>query len=482
MSQHGLMLRALTAMADRMGMAQALGMQFGGARDMYKIFGWKKVLRFEDYWAKYKRQDVAKRIIDAPAAATWRNPPRLQDTVAQAFRSKWDALVQEHSIWSQIERVDRLAGVGQYAVLLLGLSDSSNLAQPVRGDNNELLYIQPYAQPACRIDSLDNNAMSPRFGLPEYYTIEMVSSYSGADDIANTKAATKSSTAAPGEKVRIHWSRIVHVAENCLDSNFLGTPRLESVYNLLDDLLKVAGGTSETYWLTGNRGIQIDIDKDAQLTEADAQDLSDEIDEYQSQLRRVLRTRGVKVNTLGSDIPDPKNTFDMIISLISGATGIPKRVLTGSEAGQLASDQDRANWADRIKERRTTFAEPSVLIPLLSQLMAAGVLPKTKLTKLDYVWPPNFQLTPLEEAQSMAQKARAAINLAKQYNKGNMPLMSIEEARILLDLPASPTQGTIPKMIVDTPSSPSTGNPKDTSNPLNDPTNDPNAVDNAGPT
>jgi len=477
---NSLILRTLGALIERANIAQYLGMQGNGARDMYKIFGWQKTLRYEDYWAKYRRQDIAKRVIDAPAAATWRNPPRLQETVSQEFRNKWDAIVQEHSVWSQIERADRLAGVGQYSVILLGFSDTGNLERPVKkAADNKLLYMQPYTQQAARIVELDNDVLSARFGLPAIYEIEMVSSYNMATDIAST--ASSPSTPNAGAKVRVHWTRIVHIAENCLESNFLGTPRLEAIYNLLDDLLKVAGGTAETYWLTGNRGLQIDVDKDAQLTEADAQDLSDEIDEYQNQLRRVLRTRGVKVNTLGADIPDPKNTFDMIISLISGTTSIPRRVLTGSEAGQLASDQDRANWADRIKERRTTFAEPSVLVPLLAALMNAGALPTIKLSKLDYVWPPNFQLTPLEESQSMAQKARATINLAKQYNKGNMPLMSIEEARMLLELPATPTQGQIPAMIVDTPSTKGS-TPKDTSNPLNDPTNDPNVPDNAGPT
>ena len=37
--------------------------------------------------------------------------------------------------------------------------------------------------------------------------------------------------------------------------------------------------------------------------------------------------------------------------MISAETGIPKRILTGSERGELASSQDRDNWFERYPER-----------------------------------------------------------------------------------------------------------------------------------
>lgn len=451
---------------SRFGLSRMAGIQFGGKRDLYQVFGYKTSLTFNDYYAKYKRQDIAKRIVNAPASATWRNPPKVSAT--QQFTKDWNELEERLKLWGQIERVDRLAGLGQYAILLLGINDSKRLDQPVTKDYaNELLFVKPYAQTSVDIIELEDDITNERYGLPKMYRIK-------ASDTKEDSSGTQISFKFKEQKV--HWTRVVHVAEDCLESNYLGTPRLEGVYNLLDDLLKVSGGTSETYWMASNRGMQIDIDKDAQLTEDDAQDLSDEVDEYQHELRRVLRTRGVTVKNLGGNTPDPKNTFDMIISLLSGTTGIPKRVLTGSEAGQLASDQDRANWADRIKERRTTFAEPNVLLPLITQLINAGIMPDVALTKVNYEWPPNFQLTPLEEAQSMAQKARAAINLSKQYSKGSKPITTIEEAREMIGLPGQPKEGKIPEMIADD----TNDVPEETSDPLNDPENDPNAPDNEG--
>lgn len=455
-------------------LAGLLNTAFGGKRDYYEVFGYKKTLTFDDYLGKFKRQDVAKRIISAPASATWRNPPVLK--APKNFLKDWDEMVQRLKLWGQIERVDRLAGLGQYSVLFLGIDDNKDPKLPVNKDySNELLFVQPYAQPNARIKTLEDDIHNPRYGLPKTYEIKANSGIE--EEIAGTGAA--SLTKFKSRTMEVHWSRIVHIAEDTLESNYLGTPRLEAVYNILDDLFKVTGGTAETYWMGSNRGMQVDIDKDAQLSADDADDLADEIDEYQHQLRRVIRTRGVKVNPLGGMTPDPKNTFDVLISLISGTTGIPKRVLTGSEAGQLASDQDRANWADRIKERRTTFAEPNVLLPLLVRLIDAGIMPSTDLTKIDYEWPPNFQLTPLEEAQGMAQKGRALVNLSKMFDEGVQPIASIEECRAIIGLPPKPEVGTLPapRPVTQTKVP---GKPNDTSKEENDPENDPNAPDNAG--
>jgi hypothetical protein len=53
------------------------------------------------------------------------------------------------------------------------------------------------------------------------------------------------------------------------------------------------------------------------------------------------------------------------MALISAGTGIPQRVLMGSEQGKLAAKQDRANWDNRVTDRQTDFAGPLVLRPFV---------------------------------------------------------------------------------------------------------------------
>lgn len=428
-SKSGLSAMA-TSLISRIDFFTRLGVRFDGKRDFYAIFGYKRVLRFEDYVGKYLRQDIAKRIVNAPVSATWRTPPSITIEGQEAFTDEWVKLVKKHKIWKQMERVDKLAGIGNYAVLLLGINDGRKMEVPINPrEGNDLLYLQPYSQPNAEIMELEDDPTNERFGMPKMYRVTASNPLTTLGSAVIGRTAQK---AVKQQQFMVHHSRIIHVAEDTLENNFLGMPRLEAVFNLLDDLLKVAGGTSETFWLAGNKGMQVDIDKDTELTPEDAAALSDELEDYQHQLRRFIRTRGVKIKDLGGETPNPKDIFNMIIALISGATGIPRRILTGSEAGQLASDQDRANWSDRIVERRVNFVEPNIITSAIVQMSAAGIIKEVEPENITYNWPSNFQMTPLENAQTMAQKARAAVNYAKMLKEH--PIMTIEEARATLDL------------------------------------------------
>lgn len=411
-----------SALLDRLNLSQRAGLQFGGDRDLYNVFGYKVKLTHEDFEAKYLRQDIAARIIEAPASAVWGLPPVVSSPSNSRWADAWDRIVRDHAVWTFLERVDKLAGLGRYAIMLIGLNDTGNIERAARGAQ-QVLYLQPYGERLVNINKFVDDPLNPRFNLPEMYTIKRDDPQGNRQDSSERRSGL--------QDIKVHWSRVLHVVEAPLEDTTFGTPRIARVYNLLDDLLKVIGGSSESYWLNARGGLQVDVDKEMDLDPADAAALSTAIDEYVHQMRRVLRTRGVTVNTIDTKIQDPSGTFRSILALISGATGIPQRILLGSEAGQLASEQDRANWAERINDRRTNFAQPLVLEPFIKILMNAGVLPEAD--DLEYEWPEAFRLSPLERAETMAQTARAAVNLSRQTDAG-FPLMDQEEAREVIGL------------------------------------------------
>ena len=409
-----------------------IGMMFQGKRDLYGAFGYKVTLTYDDFLRKYARQDIAARIVEAEPKATWSDGIAL--VADETFKKAWEDIIAQHSLYHVFIRLDKLAGLGPYSVLLMGFADGRALDQPVafNGEdstsNTEILYMQPYSSKSATVHSLEQNPQDPRFGLPAFYEInpgEIDTALSSANKVVKD-VRTRS-----GLPFRVHHSRILHVAENVLEDPIYGFARLQRVYNLLDDLAKISGGSAETYWMIANRGMQIDVDKDMDLKKEDLEDLADEIDEYQHNIRRVMRTRGVKVNMLGSDVADPRGVFDVLVSLISGATGIPQRILLGSEAGQLASEQDRANWATRISERRQDFAEPTILLPFIRAAINAGALPSP--TVLEVKWPEAFKMSPLERAQTAAQKARTLANVAKALSDDQAPVTP-EEARQIIGI------------------------------------------------
>lgn len=470
-------LGGLSDFLARMRLGAIAGLQFDGQRDLYKTFGYKKQLRHEDFLAKYLRQDVAQRIIDKPVNATWSDPPQVIGN--DAFNTAWKELTKDNIIWSVLAKLDKFAGLGQFAVLLIGYDDGKDLEKPINTSrSNKILYYQPFLEGSVRVLEYDEDPKSSRFTRPTIYGITP-----GDTAVNRLDAAHKAMTR---KEFRCHFTRLLHVADNSFENNILGHSRLEPIYNLLDDLLKTVGGSAETLWLTANRGLHIDVDKELELSPDDAADLSDELEEYQHNLRRIIRTRGVKVSPLVGNYADPYNLFDVQMSLISANSGIPKRVLMGSEAGQLASQQDRANWSIFIAERNMVFAEPFILRAFIQNLQASNVLPESDVR---VEWPEAYKMSPLERAQTGAQLARSAANVTKAMMNSRecgSTIITVEEGRRLItfdkQMPvlSEKPEGTMLKRKgegqLDEEIDPETQNPD--GSPKTKPTDNPGSVDN----
>lgn len=396
-----------SALLQRTGLGALLGLQMNGLRNMYGSFGWKTAITHQDFVNKYKRQGVARRVVNAYPDAMWSDPPILEGD--DAFNKAWEALNSQTPIFPALQKLDKLCRLGKFAILVVGFDDGRALDQPITTvldaaqPNRKVIYLQAYSEGAVDVKTYEENTRSPRYGLPTSYSINPGNFIEPVGTVQKVAVSQRQFT--------VHWTRVLHVAENALESPIVGSSCLEPIYNDLDDLEKISGGSAEIFWLNARQGLHIDVDKEMELKPDDAKALQEEVDEYSNNLRRVIRTRGVKVSNLGSDYLDPRGVYDVTVSNIAACTGIPKRVLSGSEAGQLASQQDRANWSVRVEERVAEYGNPTVLIPFIRMLIDSRVLPVPK--KLTITWPDAFKMNPLERAQTSAQMARSAANLAK---------------------------------------------------------------------
>jgi hypothetical protein len=388
-------LRTLSSMLmDRYAFAKLHGLSFGGARDLYAALGYDRILSNQSYRERFKRDGIANRIVKTFPKATWRGGVEcIEDedpTTDTQFEKDCDELNKKVKLWARLQQVDILAQLGKYAVLLIGAGDDLSAELP-KGRPGGVLYLTPFAEDDAKIQEYVTDATDSRFGLPKTYTLKRI-------DIAS-----------PQFTKPVHFSRIIHVADGLLDDDINGEPCLESINNLLDDLAKVSGGGAEAFFQRANQGMQLNLDKDATLS-TEAQDkLKAEVEEYRHNVSRVLKTKGMEVNMLGSDVANFSNPIDGIITLIAGAKGIPKRILTGSEQGELASSQDRSTWAETIKDRRTSYAEPCIVRPLIDRLIEYGYLTQPK--EYNVRWPEMENLTQQERA-TMA-KALADVNASQ---------------------------------------------------------------------
>ena len=396
----------ISTIISRADLANRAGLTFDGKRDLYKELGYRRVLTFAEYDDRYQRGGIASRIVDAFPMATWRNPPLVTVKGNEKFGEVWNELALRLKMFHFLERVDRLAGIGRYAALFIGVSGARPIEQSiqeVKGPEG-VLFLSVFSEVNAEVRKLEGETQSPRFGLPSLYDVRF---------LANTSIDSRTL------KRVVNASRMIHVADGVLEDDIFGAPRLKKVWNYLDDLDKVIGGASEAVWRTVDRGIQFDLDKDLDLTDDDEADFAAEIEEYYLGLKRYIKTKGITTKVLGSEVPDPRGPVDAVIGLISGTTGIPQRILLGSERGELSSGQDERNFNSRVRERQLSYAEPVILRPLLDRFIAINALPAPE-GEIIINWPDLAIITDKEEADIAARVGQAVANVSAQAKNGMM--------------------------------------------------------------
>jgi len=386
--------KALSSVAlARAELSSKLGIQYSGERDLYQALGYKTDLEYTDYWTQYDRQDIAKAIIDRPVQATWQGGVELvesDDDEETELEKSFGELYDNKSLGSIFTRLDKLTGIGCYGILLLGLSDVKNkedYKNEVTSKNMDINYIKPLSQNSAKVSTWEENPAHERFGKPLTYDITL-----------SSPGGTGTTTTTATSQLQVHWSRIIHVAEGLLESEVIGTPRLKAVFNRLYDMEKLVGGSAEMFWRGARGGFQILAEKEYSMGAAERADLKDQIDEYEHNLRRILNMQGVKLEALAQQISDPQNHVDIQFQMISAVTGIPKRIFTGSERGQLASSQDDKTWKELLLARREEFAEPIIVRQFVDRMILFGILPPAK-DKYSVKWSDLFSQSEKEKAE-----------------------------------------------------------------------------------
>jgi len=395
----GASIQALTGeLTRRAVLSSRLSSQtFGGDRKIYDALGYPATLTFDDYYARYQRQDIAKAVIDKPIKYTWQGSLELlesDDANETPLEKEWKLLNNSLKLKSIFTRVDKLTGIGNYGVLLLGLDDVTTNLELERGvlkGKRQLLYVKPLSQSTATIHSYNTDTKSERYGLPELYKIDLESVESN-------------------NSVLVHHSRIIHIIDSPLESEVEGTPRLESVFNRLLDIEKIVGGDAEMFWKGARPGYSGNLKEGYRMRASMFEDLDEQLEEYEHGLRRFLINEGLDLNSLAQQIADPKNHLEIQLQMISTETNIPKRMLTGSERGELSSTSDRDEWLTIVSSRRTEYAEPQIIRPFVDKLIEYGILPPPNGDEVeDYKvnWSDLFSLNEKDKAEIGKTRASA---------------------------------------------------------------------------
>jgi hypothetical protein len=386
----------VSALVSRMNLATQIGRQsYNGARDIYQALGYPNVINYADYEARYFRQDIAKAIIDRPVKATWQGVLELVEPETKEeteFETVWKDINLQFGLQSLFSRADRLTGIGRYGIILMGLDDvkqTIDFRKEVKGKRT-LIYLMAFGEGSAQINTYETDTNNPRYGKPVTYSIAVQQLEGGVS-----------------ETIEVHYSRIIHLVQDPLESDVESTPVLQVVFNRLMDLEKLVGGDAEMFWRGARPGYSGVVDKDYQVTPTMKADFKTQIDEFEHNLRRILIADGVDLKQLEQQIADPANHVDIQIQMISAVTGIPKRILTGTERGELSSAQDSSEWKTYVRIRREDHAEPRVIRPTVKRFLELGILPAPKTGKYAIAWQDLFTLSEADRAKIGRDRAAA---------------------------------------------------------------------------
>lgn len=340
------------------------GSSYTGLRDVYAQAGYPTDIDYKDYVFEYERHDIAHRIVSAFPDATWREKPAVvenENDEDSQFEKKFKKVVSGVNIYYYLHRADILANIGEYSIVFMGFDDVTNeeeLSQPVTKATS-LNFVQVYGYNNIGIDSYYSDITDKKYGKPEKYKITFKTLGAGGK---TTKTMV------------VHESRVLHLAEGCLENDFIGTPRLKAVYNRLKDLDKILSASAEGFWRSAWPGLAAKKDPNVRWTDKSKEDVASQFQAYAHGMSRVMRLEGVDIQELIGRPASPKDHVYVNLELIAGTVNIPRRILTGSEMGEMASTQDRENWHDRIMERRNNWAVPHVIKQLIGKLSSSGVV------------------------------------------------------------------------------------------------------------
>lgn len=266
---------------------------------------------------------------------------------------------------------------------------------PAAQGRRKLLFLRCFDESLVQVVQYEADVRNPRFGQPLMYLVTL-----------NDPDQPHTGVGLPLASVRVHWSRIIHVADNRRNSHIFGIPRMQPVLNRLLDLRKIYSGSAEGYWKSSLPIISLETNPqmggDVLI---DKGEVDNTMYKIMNSLQRYMMLTGLSAKTLAPSLIDPSTHVDKQIEAICINLGCPVRVFKGSERGELASSQDDSQWNDRIRHRQQSYVTPRIIVPFVDRLILIGVLPKPKQFFVE--WPDLDSQTDSQKAQILLQKTQA---------------------------------------------------------------------------
>ena len=392
-------------------------------------FGYTTDLTFEMLYRAYKRGGPGHGAVHRILDKCWMKAPRIKSPAADA-ESPWEVKTRKAleavQAWKKLRDFDRRNMVGKYAGLILRVADGQPLRMPMV-KAQRLVDMVPVYENQLRVQGWDSNQDSETFGAVTMWQ------YRHRPPMAdNTQAA-------PDKWVDVHPSRIVILAEGSVGDFQDGVPLLEAGFNHLVDLEKIGGGSAESYLKNSARTMVFKFDTNSNpqaITQnpdgstsgkSVATVLEEKTQALNSNIDASIALQGGEASTLQTTVHDPEGAFLLAANLFAASVQLPFTILFGQQTGRMASDEDRADYAERCQSRQANELTP-MITELITRLQAAGIVDAGE---FEVEWE---DLAGATEDQKVERLGKMATAMKAAFDAGlTEPLFDANELRAVVD-------------------------------------------------
>lgn len=421
----------------------------------------------EQFSLLHDTHPIANRVNSLLPKECWKTAPEVYEdednNKETPFEKSWKELCQNlrqksklksakyNPVWSVLAKADLISGIGHFGIILLGINDKKELKEPIDGfedENNDevfsvdilskegteaqyndynslpqdttetdkeeikpkeapteglrLLFIRTFEEALVEITTWDSNTNSARYGQPLFYNVQLSDPKEGGIGINQ-----------PNNTVKVHWSRVIHIADNCKSSEVIGVPRCRPIMKPLQDLAKIYGGQAEGYWQVCLPGVILESEAG---TDVDAEKTKAGVQNYIHRMQRWLSLSGMTAKTLQGTVQNPTPHLQANIDAICIQEAVPIRIFMGSERGELSSTQDKDSWEERLSERQENYITPNIVSPFIDRMIKIGILIEPESYSVNWDTVDNTSKTVKAQLALTITQALAAYQLGELYN------------------------------------------------------------------
>lgn len=331
----------------------------GGALDdkrpgAWSNYGYKLNLDFDDFYQLWRRNAIANALVARTVEKCWQDYPELiqgelsdKDKKSTRWETAAKAFAKKYDLWDALVEADTYRIVGGCSALIIQVADdkqwNESLTTSVR-DKRFHKFI-PAWKGQLTPASYNDDQTDVNYGEVTMWNF-------------NELAVGETGLHGRARALEIHPDRLIMLGD--YDS---GLSRYEASFNSFVNLEKIEGGSGESFLKNASRQLAINFTKDVDLSAIaaaharpvkDIQKIFDQITTNMNLgLDQSILTQGAEVKPLVATVPDPKEHYAISLQSACAPFMCPSKIVVGNQAGQLASGEDKKEWAETCMSRRS---------------------------------------------------------------------------------------------------------------------------------